>query len=229
MTSYAPDADDFNAEDFNADDPIDEPSYADDASELGEDALDDELAIAEETALAATAPDGLPSKGLLSFYDRLRVRVRRYVESHGGRLGQGAVEALLLVPDVFIFLVRISLDKDVPKKTRILVASALAYFVLPADFLPEILLGPTGYLDDLVLGLAVLAQAFGRDLEPLAAKHWSGSKSIRRVLRDVLESAHKLVGSNVYDRLKGFLRGQGIDLDAVAASGATSEAAANAR
>lgn len=219
MTSYAPDADDFNA-----DQPIDEPSYGDDAANLDED-----LEIAHDVALTATAPDGLPSKGLLSFYDRLRTRIRRYVQSHGGRLGQGAVEALLLVPDVFIFLVRISLDKSVPKKTRILVVSALAYFVLPADFLPEILLGPTGYLDDLVLGLAVLAQAFGRDLEPLAAKHWSGSKSIRRVLRDVLESAHKLVGSNVYDRLKGFLRSQGIDLDAAGATLSATPEAADAR
>src|SRR3954449_1993566 len=124
----------------------------------------------------------LPSSGLLSFYDRLREKILRAVEKRSGRRGarltEDAVRALLLVPDVFILLVRLMLDKEVPGSARAMIGGAIAYFILPIDLLPEAFLGPAGYLDDLVLAVAVLAQAFGGDLEPYARKHWSGSAGL---------------------------------------------------
>ncbi len=154
-----------------------------------------------------------PSTGLLSFYDRLRARIGRAVARRGGKLGERAVGALLLVPDVFILPVRLSLDRDVPKATRAVLASTLVYFVLPIDLMPEGLIGPTGYLDDLVLALMALSQAFGKELEPYAEKHWSGSRSLRRVMGDVLVSANSLLGSSLYDRLRRLLAVQGIEVD----------------
>jgi uncharacterized membrane protein YkvA (DUF1232 family) len=156
---------------------------------------------------------GLPSKGLLSFYDRLRERILRTVEKRGGRLSDGAVRTLLLVPDVFILLVRLALDKDVPKPARVLVGGALGYFILPFDLFPEGILGPIGYMDDLVLAAAVLSQAFGGDLEPYARKHWSGSEDLRIVLRDISETAHSLLGHDLYERLKRLLRRRGIEVE----------------
>jgi len=151
-----------------------------------------------------------PSTGLLSFYDRLRERVIGTVEKRGGRMSEGAVRALLLVPDVFILLVRLTLDKEVPKPARVLVGGALAYFIMPLDLFPEAILGPIGYMDDLVLATAVLAQAFGGDLEPYARKHWSGSEDLRIVLRDISESAHSLLGHNLYEKVKKLLRRRGV-------------------
>ena len=165
-----------------------------------------------EAALRSARP-GLPSKGLLSFYDRLREKIIRTWRSAAARLSEGAVRALLLVPDVFILLVRLALDKDVPKPTRALIGGALAYFVLPFDLFPEGLLGGVGYMDDLVLAVAVLAQAFGGELEPYARKHWSGSEDLRVVLRDITETAHSLLGHNLYERVKRLLRHRGIEVE----------------
>jgi uncharacterized membrane protein YkvA (DUF1232 family) len=162
-------------------------------------------------ALAATRPP-LPSTGLLSFYDRLRERVLRWVEKKGGRIPEAAVEAVLLVPDVFILLVRLALDKQVPKPTRALIAGALAYFVLPTDLFPEALFGAGGFLEDLVLASAVLAQAFGGELEPYAQKHWSGSHELKRVVNDLTQTAHVLLGENLHGRLKRLLARRGVDL-----------------
>ena len=168
-----------------------------------------------EAALRSAGDDlpGGPSNGLLSFYDQLREKIIHAVEKRGGRLSEGAVRALLLVPDVFILLVRLTLDKSVPKPTRALIGGTLAYFVLPFDLFPEGLLGGIGYMDDLVLAIAVLAQSFGGELEPYAAKHWSGSEDLRVVLRDISESAHALLGENLYARLKRLLGRRGIAVD----------------
>ncbi len=161
-----------------------------------------------------------PSKGLLSFYDRLRERIASYVDRHSGRLGAKTADALLLVPDLFMLLLRLTLDKDVPKSTRTLLGGALAYFVLPADLLPEMIVGPTGYLDDLILGIVVLAHAFGDDLEPYAAKYWSGSRSLRVVLKDLLSTTDALLSTDVYNGLRNFLARRGINLDDVASHAA---------
>lgn len=149
---------------------------------------------------------------LLSFYDRLRKRIVAKIERRGGRLSKGAAKALLLVPDVFIFLIRLTLDRDVPRSTRALIGGALAYYLLPLDFLPELLLGPVGFMDDLVLAVAVLGQAFGNELEPYSRKHWSGPEDLRVVLRDISTSAEQLLGHKVYDRLRRFLGRRGIEM-----------------
>lgn len=160
-----------------------------------------------------TFDDDLPSRGLLSFYDGLRVRVVEALEKRGGRFGGHAADTLLLVPDVFVLLVRIALDKEVPKDSRKLVASALAYFVLPLDLFPEAVVGGIGFTDDLVLALAVLTQAMSGDLEPFAEKYWSGSERLRVIMRDVLVSADRLLGNNLYERVKALLRKRGVELD----------------
>jgi uncharacterized membrane protein YkvA (DUF1232 family) len=167
---------------------------------------------AAEEALAAGEP-ALPSTGLLSFYDRLRGRIVAGVEKRGGRLGPGAVKALLLVPDVFVLLARLALDPAVPGPARALVGGALAYFVLPLDLLPEAALGGAGYLEDLVIATLVLAHAFGGELEPYARKHWSGTEDLRQVIADVSGAAHGLLGANLYGRLRRALARRGVEVE----------------
>ena len=64
-----------------------------------------------------------------------------------------------------------------------------------ADLLPEAILGGAGFMDDLVLASAVLAQAFGGDLEPYARRHWSGSEDLRVVLRRYRSFFHRLLSA----------------------------------
>lgn len=174
--------------------------------------IDAELERRSEDALSAADDGELPSSGLLSFYDRLRERIVAKVEGRGHRFAEGTVRALLLVPDVFMLLVRLSLDKEVPAQARMLIGGALAYFVLPMDLLPEALVGVGGYVDDLVIATAVLAQAFSGELEPYARKHWSGSEDLRVVLADVSYAAENLLGAKLFNRLKTLMEKRGIKL-----------------
>jgi uncharacterized membrane protein YkvA (DUF1232 family) len=167
-----------------------------------------------DSELAFENAGELPSsKRLLSFYDRLREKILHAAEKRGGKMSEGALKALLLVPDVFILLVRLTLDKNVPGSTRAMVGGALAYFILPADLLPEMILGGAGFLDDLILATAVLSQAFGGELEPYARRHWSGPEDLRVVLRDLSQTAQSLLGQNLYDRLRKLMGRRGIRLD----------------
>jgi len=173
----------------------------------------DAVQAERDSELAFASDEDLPSSRLLSFYDRLRERVLHAVEKRGGKMSEGAVKTLLLVPDVFILLVRLMLDKTVPGSTRAMIGGALAYFILPADLLPEMILGGAGFIDDLVLATAVLSQAFGGELEPYARRHWSGPEDLRVVLRDISQTAQSLLGQNLYDKLKRLMGRRGIRVD----------------
>ena len=152
----------------------------------------------------------LATERLLGFYDRLRERVRTAVADRGGKLGDRAAEALLLAPDVFILLVRLTLDREVPAASRRLIGGALIYFVVPLDLLPEAFVGPVGFLDDLVIACAMLGEAFGRDLESYTDRHWSGSEKLATVLGDVARGADSLLGADLHERLRRFLGRRGV-------------------
>ena len=173
----------------------------------------DSVQAERDSERAFESDDELPDNRLLSFYDRLREKILHSVEKRGGKMSENAFKALLLVPDVFILLVRLMLDKNVPGSTRAMVGGALAYFILPADLLPEMILGGAGFLDDLILATAVLSQAFGGELEPYARRHWSGPEDLRVVLRDLSQTAQSLLGQNLYDRLRKLMGRRGIRLD----------------
>lgn len=165
---------------------------------------------------AEPAPGGTarrPGGKLLSFYDRMRAQVLDAAERRSHRLGKPVVEALLLVPDVFVLLVRLLLDKEVPADARALIGGAIAYFVLPLDLFPEAAVGGVGYLDDLVLASAVLSQALGGELEPYARKYWNGEEELRVVLHDVAQSAGALLGRDLYGRLVRALARRGVDVN----------------
>lgn len=161
-------------------------------------------------ALPDAAGETRPPKRLLSFYDRLRDRLTTAAHDRGGRAGGSTAEALLVVPDIFILLARLSLDREVPKENRRLIGGALLYFLLPLDLFPEVFAGPTGFLDDLVIACAVLGAAFSRGLEPYAEHYWSGSRKLASVLGDVFRTSDALLGADLSGRVQQFLARRGL-------------------
>jgi len=158
-----------------------------------------------------TADVEVLSSGLLSSYDRLRLRLVSALERQG-RLGRAVSEPLMLAPDLLVLLVRLCLDRDVSPASRQLIVGALAYFLTPVDLLPEAFLGVGGILDDVILASLVLSHSLDAELEPLAVKHWSGSQELRVVLADVSTAGAALLGFNVYERLKRVLARRGIHI-----------------
>lgn len=155
--------------------------------------------------LSPSAAEARREVELLGFYDRVRRRVLRAVERRGPRLGRRLVDTLLIVPDVLLLLVRLVLDPDVPRSSRAVIGGGLAYFLLPFDVVPEILVGAPGYVEDLLVASVVLACALGDDLEVYGQRYWSGPEDLRRVLGDIAASASRLVGADVERRLEKVL------------------------
>ena|SRR5437016_2655643 len=153
---------------------------------------------------AEEGESGPPPERARRFYDRLRGGIRRYVDSKGAALGKTA-EFLLLVPDVFILLWRLTTDSRVTNKDKVLLGSAIAYYIFPFDILPEALIGPLGYLDDLVFGVYVLNKVVTTTDPAIVREHWSGSEDVLATIQRVLAAADSLVGSSMVGKIKKML------------------------
>ncbi len=139
------------------------------------------------------------------FYDRIRKSIHSYVENKGSAVEKTA-EYLLLVPDVFILLWRLVNDSRVTGKDKVLLGSGLAYFIFPFDLIPEALVGPIGYLDDLVLAVYILHKVLTGTGEEVVREHWSGSEDVLAMIQRVLGAADSLIGSDMFGKVKKMVR-----------------------
>lgn len=69
-------------------------------------------------------------------------------DSFWNKLKKFAKAAGIQVVYLALVLYFVMLDKNTPKRAKIIIASALGYFILPTDIIPDFILG-VGYADDL--------------------------------------------------------------------------------
>jgi uncharacterized membrane protein YkvA (DUF1232 family) len=167
--------------------------------DLSED--DDDL----EESMRETAVVPVSRERAERFYDRLRQNIQRYLAKKGSLAGKTA-EWLLLVPDVFILLWRLINDARVNGKNKVMLGSGLAYYLFPLDIIPEGFLGPTGYVDDLVLAVYMLNRVLADTDPEVLREHWSGREDILSVIQRILGAADNLVGKDLLGRVKKLVK-----------------------
>jgi uncharacterized membrane protein YkvA (DUF1232 family) len=138
------------------------------------------------------------------FYQALRARIASWLESKGA--GFKHAQLLLLAPDLFHLLTRLLLDGRIPPSEKAALGAAIAYFVSPVDLLPEAVLGPAGYVDDVALAAYALSRLINAGHGAVAKELWAGDGELLEVIRRILEVADEMVGSGLWERLKNYFR-----------------------
>jgi uncharacterized membrane protein YkvA (DUF1232 family) len=135
------------------------------------------------------------------FYDRMRESIRKYLDKKSSVAGT-AGEYLLLAPDVFVLLWRLVNDSRVNSKNKVMLGTGIAYYLFPLDIIPEAILGPMGYIDDLVFAAYLLKRMLSDTDPEILREHWSGRGDILDSIRKVLDAADSLVGSDIFGKFK---------------------------
>lgn len=139
------------------------------------------------------------------FYQKLRLDIKNWLEVTEGRQNKWA-EYILLAPDLFHLLVKLSVDPEVPASKKVKLAGIIAYFISPLDFLPEVLLGPVGYLDDIALTAYVLNDMLNEVNPKIVQRNWAGDRDVLLLIKTIIANANNYVGSGVYKKLKRIFR-----------------------
>lgn len=148
--------------------------------------------------------DALEDRKNADFYQKLRVKIKKWVESGEGKASPWA-EYILFAPDLFHLLCKLVVDPDVSPKEKAKIAFAIAYFISPIDLMPEALLGPLGYADDVVLATYVLNSVIQNTPDEVIVRHWAGERDAVEVIRHILSVADEMIGSGLIRKLKEML------------------------
>lgn len=127
----------------------------------------------------------------LDFYERLRKSITSYFEKKGITK---VSSFLLFAPDIFHLMVKTMADPRVDFKSKALLGSGIAYFVAPVDFLPELLAGPGGFVDDLIIATFVLNLLVNRLSPDLLEDHWAGDDKLLTTLKQLTASGESILG-----------------------------------
>ena len=127
-----------------------------------------------------------------------RVELRRFVHGYSG----AHQEAILRAGDVFDFYARLMVDERVSGNARALVASVLAYFVVPDDVLPEAELGPYGMLDDLHLAAHVFRMLRRQVPREVLDAAWAEDDALEEVMDVVYSESRAALGKQRKQVLK---------------------------
>lgn len=95
-------------------------------------------------------------------------------------------DVIYQAPALYRLLCRFLDDPALPRRLRPLVLSAIAYFVLPADVIPEDIYGPEGYLDDIWLAChvaAIVRKEVGDD--HIVHDNWDGEAEPAALIEEV--------------------------------------------
>lgn len=137
------------------------------------------------------------------FYARLRKRIHSRLEKNLA-IDPKLREYLLLLPDLFVLLVRLISDPRIELKYRLQLMLALVYVISPLDLIPDFAL-PFGFLDDVVAvvyALTRLINIMGTAGEDIMIEHWEGDGNLLDKLQKVSSDVDRLLSSGFVDRLR---------------------------
>ncbi len=132
------------------------------------------------------------------FYQRLRLKIGNYLEKNDSKYA----DILMLGPDFFHLLVKLSMDPRVDKMHKAKLAFAITYFFSPIDLLPELIFGPFGYMDDIALTAYILHDFINNNDSEILYEHWAGSTDILASIQNVLTLANKFLGEGLWNKIK---------------------------
>ncbi len=144
-------------------------------------------------------------KSKLKFYEDLRAKAAGWTREKTGKLGGKVGEYLFLLPDLFILVCRLAVDKRVPGRQKLIVSGIIAYLIMPLDIIPDFI-PVIGYVDDLVFAVIGLNLILNETDEKVLRDNWSGQGDVLHHLQSITAAAEKFLDRNLLQKIKRWVR-----------------------
>ena len=136
-----------------------------------------------------------------NFYKKLRKQVNNWLEENTSANSKWR-DYILLAPDFFYLLAKLSTDPEVPTSKKLKLGAGIAYFISPVDLMPEMFLGPLGFLDDIAVAAYVLNDLINEVDPNIVRKYWAGEQDVLYVIKNVLANANNMLGGRIWNKIK---------------------------
>lgn len=140
-------------------------------------------------------------KKYFEFYEKLRRKFRKPFKGNYKKISN----YLFLLPDFFMLLIRLSFDKRVSIPTKGYIVAAIAYVMLPIDFIPDFI-PVIGYVDDLVLVVYALNHILNNVDPEILIENWSGTEDLLDLLKNITAMSEKFLDKNILSKIKKWIK-----------------------
>lgn len=127
------------------------------------------------------------------FYIKLRDKITNFLGSKTGKVSKVA-PYLLFAPDLFHLLIKSMLDNRIDTKSKTLIGSGILYFVTPIDILPEGLVGPGGFVDDVIVATFIVNMLLNKFSPEVIEEHWAGDDKLLNALKKLSDTSDSFLG-----------------------------------
>ncbi len=145
-------------------------------------------------------------KRKFQFYEKLREKysVKRKSKSEGKNVS----DYLFLLPDVFVLVCRLALEKRLSISNKLFMSAVAAYFMLPIDIIPDFV--PfVGFLEDFILAIFAFDYLFKEIDNKIILDNWSGEADMLETTKKVVSLANKQISSKVLKKIKKIVNSKG--------------------
>ena len=137
-------------------------------------------------------------------YEKMRTTIDKWTKKRTGKAGYEIAQYLMLLPDLFILLTRLLVDKRVPLGKKAFLTAVLAYVISPIDIIPDFI--PfVGYTDDLFLVIFALDNLLNNVKDNVVIENWSGKENIILLIRTLLEKSDEFLDKNILKKIRKWI------------------------
>ncbi len=140
----------------------------------------------------------------MQFYEKLRKRIVGFAQDKAGNSAGKFTEYVLTLPDFFILLCRLAVDKRMNSSQKLMVGGIIAYVISPIDIIPDFI-PVIGYVDDIVLvvyGLNIILNDLDKQV---LIDNWSGEQNVLELLQKITLAAEQFLDKNILRKIKGWV------------------------
>ncbi len=134
------------------------------------------------------------------FYQKLKIQIGDWLKEKESEEFKWK-KYVALMPDCFYFVSELAADNSLTVPIREKLAKAIAYVLSPWDFLPEEVVGPAGFLDDITVCAVILNQVFGYIDKEVLSKYWKRDENLDSLIRAILSNAEDMLGKELYEKI----------------------------
>ena len=128
------------------------------------------------------------------WYENFRESALRWARSTFRHPGERLMGYIFFLPDIVRLMVHLLSDSRVLILDKIFVAGVLVYIISPFDLLPEIIAGPFGLVEDLILALVVLYRLLGNPYNADAIRdRWRGDPIVMARIQHGCQSLRRML------------------------------------
>jgi uncharacterized membrane protein YkvA (DUF1232 family) len=135
-------------------------------------------------------------------YDRMRTQL---VKRQPGATS-GLRDLILLLPDMTVLLLRLLRDRRVPLGSKAVALLGVGYVLSPIDLMPALILGPAGWVDDLLVVSATLSRLLNHVHPDVVRSHWPGQGDALEAIQRVTNWSERLVTDHARSLVRAVLR-----------------------